>query len=72
MQLDIWAPDANIRIEEARTRWMGISGVLTSFLAEFYSIIDYPMELFACCENPEIISADGNSILIISRDCTFN
>jgi hypothetical protein len=61
MQLDIWPPE-DIPVQQARQRWMGVSGVLTSFLAEFYSILDYPDSLFSCCDNPDIISADGNSL----------
>lgn len=63
MQLDIYPPD-DIQIILARQRWMGLSNVLTSFLAEFYSILDYPKALFSCCDNPEIVSADGITYLI--------
>jgi hypothetical protein len=43
----------------ARKLWMGLAGRLTSFLHEFLTIIDYPRSLFSCCDNPEIICADG-------------
>jgi hypothetical protein len=45
--------------ERLRRLWTGLTNRLTSYLSEFLNIVDYPSQLFACCENPEIICADG-------------
>lgn len=45
--------------DRVRKRWMGLTNRLTSFLSEFLTIIDYPRRLFTCCEDPDIICADG-------------
>lgn len=47
------------RVADLRKLWMGISSQLTSFLAEFLTIVEYPKSLFSCCDHPEIVSADG-------------
>jgi hypothetical protein len=55
--LQLWEPDQTTM--EFRQRWMNLSGKLTCFLTEFYTLVDYPSDIFACCADPEIISADG-------------
>lgn len=42
-----------------RQLWMGLTGRLTTFMSEYLKLVDYPMDLFKCCEVPEIISTDG-------------
>jgi hypothetical protein len=48
-----------LETDKIRQRWMGLAGRLTSFLSEFLTIVEYPKSLFSCCEDPEIICADG-------------
>lgn len=45
-----------------RKLWMGLTSSLTSFASEFLTIVEYPPELFRCCESPEVVSTDGCKI----------
>lgn len=61
--LEVWLAKGRCEaagVADLRKRFNALSSKLTSFLGEYLmKLVNIPANLFACCENPSIISMDG-------------
>ena len=47
--------------------WSNLAGQVCKVACEFVSIVDIPEQLFACCESPKAIAADGIVLSVQSK-----
>ena len=55
-------------IAEIEREWTRLGGQMCRIVAGFASLIDVPSDLFACCESPRAIAADGIVLSVRSTE----